>query len=110
MNYAQKRQQEQQTYLQIGMDLGMQRMADIVAIVLNDRQLLGSRAMGSDTLAKVFAKVLELDSQLADAYTRGPEADYCQERMDRRLLEIYGKDRFVPFNERYPMVRQKVWR
>ena len=41
------------------------------------------------------------------AFTVQDDADYMQDKLDRLLRQIYGDEEFVPFEERYPAIKQK---
>ena len=106
MKYAEKLTMAREMHLNAGMQVGMQRMADLVAIALNDPAVMGKGVLGAGRLKKVFARVQELDNLFSEAFTVNTEADYKQEQLDRVLRGIYGEEDFVAFPERYPYIRQ----
>lgn len=106
MKYADKVIASRETYLNIGMQLGAQKMADFIAIALNDPKVLGKAVLGEKRLKLVFQRVKELDYVFEHAFTTHHEADYAQEKLDDCLRQIYKESDFVPFNERYPFVKR----
>lgn len=106
MKYAEKLTMTREMCLNDGMQIGMQRMADFVAIALNDPAVMGKGVLGTGRLKKVFERVQELDNLFAEAFTVNTEADYKQEQLDRILKRIYGEADFCGFAERYPYIRQ----
>lgn len=110
VNYAQKQAAERKAYLEIGMEVGMQKMADFFAIALNDPAVLGKSVLGKKRLVTVLQRVRYLIDEFADAFTVEDEADYMQEKLDRILRQIYGDSEFVPFEERYPAIKQRKYK
>lgn len=109
MNYADKIALSRETYLNIGIQLGAQKMADYMAIALNDPKVLGKATLGERRLTLVFQRVKELDNIFEYAFNpKHPESDYVQEQFDKRLKQIFKED-FVPFSERYPFVKRQKY-
>ena len=96
--------------LEIGMEVGMQKMADFFAIALNDPAVLGKSILGKKRLMPVLQRVHDLIDEFAEAFTVADEADYMQEKLDRILRKIYGGSEFVPFEERYPAIKQRKYK
>lgn len=109
MNYAQRQAAARQAYLDIGMEVGAQKMADFFAIALNDQEVLGKSVLGEKRLQLVLKRVHDLDVEFGEAFTVQPEADYLQEKLDRILKQIYQKSDFVPFSERYPAIKKSKY-
>lgn len=107
MNYAQRQAASRQAYLDIGVEVGMQKMADFFAIALNDPSVLGKSVLGKKRLMPVLQRVHELIEEFTPAFTVQDDADYMQDKLDRLLQQIYGDSEFVPFEERYPAIKQK---
>lgn len=103
-NYAQHRDALIRTAAEAGEMVGRQRMADLMALALNDPSVMGKDVLGPERIKKVYAKLHELEAELAQAWRKGDEQDYAQSRLDRELRRIFGGE-FVPFSERYPDVR-----
>ena len=110
MNYAQKQATARQTYLEIGMEVGMQKMADFFAIALNDPAVLGKSVLGKKRLMPVLQRVPALIDEFSVAFTVQDDADYMQDKLDRLLRQIYGDSEFVPFEERYPAIKQRKYK
>ena len=99
--YMQKMQQMKQGYLEIGQEVGIQMMADFLPIVLNNADVMGKDTFGSKRINKVLDELKEMFSVYAKAFGTGPEADYFRQKLDDRLLQIMGEERFMPFEDRY---------
>ena len=110
MNYAQRQAASRQAYLDIGVEVGMQKMADFFAIALNDPSVLGKSVLGRKRLEPVLLRVHDLCDEFAEAFTVADEADYMQDKLDRLLRQIYGDSDFVPFEERYPAIKQRKYK
>lgn len=110
MNYAQRQAASRQAYLDIGMEVGMQKMVDLFAIALNDPKVLGKSVLGRKRLEPVLLRVHDLCDEFAPAFTVQDEADYMQDKLDRLLRQIYGDSDFVPFEERYPAIKQRKYK
>lgn len=104
-NYAQRREAWISAAAEAGEQVGTQRMADLMALALNDPAVMGKDVLGPDRIKKVYARLHELQTELAKAWQKGDEQDYQQARLDRELRRIFGSD-FVPFAERYPDVKK----
>ncbi len=102
--YAQKVALARETYLKIGQDFGVQKTADLLAIALNDPEVMG-KALGEKKIRKILERMLELEKTFNAAFYANPEQDYWQEVLDRRLGEIFGTET-VPFRERYPWLKE----
>ena len=102
-NYVQRREAWIKAGIEAGEKLGTQRTADLMALALNDPEVMGKGVLGAERIKKVYNKTLELHNELAQAWRKGDEQDYAQAVLDRELKRIFGAD-FIPFNERYPDV------
>ena len=107
--YSQKMRQEKQAYLQIGVDAGIQMMADFISLSLNSPKIMGKDVMGAMRLSKALDGANEFHRLFLKAFGTGPEADYYRAKLDERLEQIYG-DAAVPFEERYPFLKQIRYR
>ena len=87
--------------LKAGQDTAYQRAYDYLSIAMRDAGLSGAK------IKAICRAAVELDGELGRAWEpmRDPEADVCQDRLDRRLKEIFGND-FVPFEKRYPYIKR----
>lgn len=102
--YAQRIAAAREIYLQIGQDFGVQKTADLLAIALNDPEVMG-KALGEKKIRKILERMLELEKTFNAAFYANPEQDYWQEVLDRRLSEIFGTET-VPFRDRYPWLKE----
>lgn len=87
-----------------GLYMGMQIAADYFQIALRDPSVMGKDTFGRKRIEKINEKTMELDDYFNTAFSSHVEAERYQEEMDRLLREIYGDD-LVPFNERYPNLK-----
>ncbi len=97
LNYAQKLQIARDTELKIGVLTGFQKACDFFGIALYEE------GFGEVRLERLARRVMKLDDELGDAWTKSEEADYKQEQIDRVLKKAYGKN-FTPFAERNPYI------
>ena len=103
--YLTKKAAFNQALLDIGMESGKQQIMDYLTIALRDPDVVKDDIFGRKRIDKVFAKIEALDKEYADAYTTKAEADVLQERLDRKLREVY-RDKLVPFQVRQPHIKQ----
>lgn len=103
--YLQRQKTVQQTYLDIGEEMGMQKMWDYIQIALRDPETMGKDILGRKRIEKIFEKLKGLSDCYHTAFTDDKEADYYQEQMDGQLREIWGDD-LNTFFERYPYMKQ----
>ena len=104
-DYLARQRAMQQGFLDVGEEMGMQKMWDYIQLVLRDPDVMGKDTFGPDRLDKVFDALKVIADTYHTAFTDDKEADYYQEKLDQQLKEIW-KDRFHPFIERYPYVKQ----
>ena len=93
------RQAEKETYTQY--------MVDVFTIVLNDPEVMGKDVFGKKRLMKIMNAVSKTYDQYALALTAHDEADYYQEKLDKRIEAIVGEKDLIPFNKRYDWIRHK---
>lgn len=103
--YMEQQQAIRQKYLDVGEEMGMQKMWDYVQIALRDSEVMGKDIIGRSRMEKIFRKLTELADTFQTAFTDEIEADYEQEKLDAHLREIWGDD-LSPFYERYPYLKQ----
>lgn len=101
MNYMKRREELILAGFRAGMDTGAQRTADFLSIALSDPEVMGKDTFSYKRIKKIYAKMIELQSEFAPAFQKGDEQDYYQEMFDRRLKQIFPPEVFVPFQERY---------
>lgn len=103
--YFKKRHDINQSFLDAGEEMGVQKMWDYMQLALRDPAVMGKDTFGPNRLEKVFKAMQNLASEYHTAFTDDVEADYYQEKLDKQLKDIWG-DRFSPFYERYPQLKQ----
>ena len=104
-NYAQRRDALIRIAAEAGEMVGRQKIADLMALALNDPAVMGKDVLGPERIKRVYVKIHELEVKLAQAWRKGDEQDYAQARLDRELKRIFGNE-FAPFAERYPDVKK----
>ena len=105
-------------WLNIGVDFGVQMFTDYLAIVLNNPAVMGKDTLGADRIKKVLEGLKDAGHVFGGAFdpTRDDEADYLQEKMDEALRRIYRMpkgaegDPFIPFEQRYPCLKQVTYK
>lgn len=95
------RQAEKQTYIQF--------MTDTLMLTLNDPEIMGKDVFGKERIQKLVAAWGETFDAFHGALENGAEADYFQEKMDRGLEKILGKDGFQPFDKRYDWIKRQSY-
>lgn len=116
-DYLRRKQAAEQKLLDIGEDIGFQKCWDFLQIALRDESVVGKgQAFGVEKMKRLYHGIDRVAHEYADAYTFSAEADYCQEKMDAALGEIW-QDELTRFPERYPYIKQlgyskgrKEWR
>ena len=105
-DYLARQRAVHQGYLDIGEEMGTQKMWDYMQLALRDPKVMGKDTFGPERLEKIYNAMKEIADEYHTAFTDDKEADYYQEKMDRQLKEVWG-DRFSPFKERYPYIKQQ---
>ena len=101
--YLQKREIERQVWINASRHIAEQFMIDTFQIALNE-----SDGYGYDKIMRLTRRWEEIQEELRPALIAGdPEADVCQERIDRALTRIInGKAELIPWEERYPELKR----
>lgn len=99
MNYMNKLEAVSRASLEIGVEAGMQKAADLFCAAL------ALEGYGEERLLRITSRALELDQEFDGAYGCGPEADWLQERLDAILRKACG-EHFTPFRERNKHIRE----
>ena len=107
--YFKKRHDINQSFLDAGEELGVQKMWDYMQLALRDPAVMGKDTFGPNRLEKLFKAMQKLASEYHVAFTDDVEADYYQEKLDKQLKDIW-KDRCSPFYERYPQLKQMSYK
>lgn len=105
-NYAERREAWIRAGYEAGDDIGTQRTADFLAIVLNDPEIMGKDVFGAGRIKKVYEAIRALERKYAKAFQKHPEQDYYQEKLDDRLRRIFAPEDFIPFAKRYENIVQ----
>lgn len=95
-----------QKCLDIGEEMGMQKMWDYVQLALTNPAVMSTHVLTRERLEKVFAELGVLADRYKVAFTADVEADHRQEELDARLREIWKGD-LQTFYERYPFIRKQ---
>ena len=103
--YLEKQRKMYQGFFEAGEQIGLQKAWDYVQIALRDPEVMGKDILGRKRIEKVFNKMRELVDFYHTAFTDDVEADYCQEKLDAQLREIWGDD-LKTFYERYPDLKK----
>ena len=109
-SYAERREAWIAASFEAGEETGTQRLADFVAIALNDPTIMGKDVFGAARIKKIYEKLYDLQRQYGKAYQTGPEQDYYQDKLDERLRRIFPPADFVPFAQRYDHIKQPTYR
>lgn len=104
-DYLERQRKIQQTYLDIGEEMGIQKAWDYIQIVLRNPEVMGKNAFGKGKMKKVYEELAKVSDHYKTAFSDDKEADYRQEELDGVLREIWEDD-LVPFKDRYPYIRQ----
>ena len=103
--YFKKRDAINQSFLDAGEQLGVQKMWDYLQLVLRNPKYMKKDTFGPERIELVFKGLQEMASEYHTAFTDDVEADYYQEKLDKQLKDLW-KERFSPFYERYPQLKQ----
>lgn len=104
-DYMKRREARDQAWLDVGEQMGVQKMADYVAIALHDPDVMGKNVYSRERIDAFMKHLSRIADEHKKAFTLDKEADYYQELLDRAQKEIYGDD-MQPFNVRYPYVKE----
>lgn len=85
-----------------------QFMQDTLALVLNDRVVMGGRSFGKTMINKIIEAWWDRQREFLPALLKNVEADYYQDKLDERLSDIYEDD-LVPFAKRYPWIKEQTY-
>ena len=103
--YIETQEKIYQKHLDVGEQMGLQKMWDYMQIALRSPDVMGKDTLGRARLEKLFQKCKELANEYHTAFTDDKEADYKQEQLDKQLHEVWGDD-FEPFYSRYPYLKK----
>ena len=101
MNYAQKQQALKRELVNVGIRFGEQRTLDLMECALH------RKGWGYDRINGLLDLMRELDAYYAPAWEMRMESDVYQVKLDNELRDIIkDKQELIPFEKRYPEVRQ----
>lgn len=103
--YMEQQQAIRQKFLDVGEEMGMQKMWDYVQTQLRNPEVVGKDIFGRERMEKLYKGCMEAANHYHTAFTEDVEADYVQEELDGHLREIWEDD-LTPFYERYPYLKQ----
>lgn len=104
-DYLKKCEARDQVWLDVGEEMGVQKMADYIAIALHDPEVMGKNVYSRKRIDEFMNHLSRIATKYEKAFTQHKEADYYQEMLDRAQAEIYGAD-MQPFKMRYPYVKE----
>ena len=103
--YLEKQRKLQQGFLDVGEEMGLQKMWDYMQIALRDPEIMGKDVFGRKRLEKLYNKCSELAEYYKVAFTFQGEADVRQRDFDAQLKEVWGED-LCKFYDRYPYIKK----
>lgn len=103
--YLERRRTANQAILDIGEQMGMQKMWDYIQVTLRDPQVMGKDVFGKKRLDVVYENLKVLADRYHVCFTDDKEADYYQEELDSLIKP--GCEEFYPFYERYPWLKKQ---
>lgn len=93
-----------------GMRCGIQYNNDLYHMTLNDPDVVGKDTFGGGRLEKVHHAVEKLSDYFIPALnSEHPECDVFRDKMDKKLMKIF-KDKFLPFELRYPELKKVTYK
>lgn len=108
-DYKSQRREIAQNYFDVGEEMGVQKMADYLAIALHSPECMKKNVYSRERIDEFFAYLQTVVDFYAKAFGDSNEADYIQQKLDDALKEIY-KDDFQPFYERYPYLKDESYK
>ena len=107
-DYLDRQHRRDQHFLDVGEEMGMQKMWDYVQQGLRNPEVVGKDIFGRGRLKKLYKACSKLADYYHIAFTDDVEADYRQEELDGNLKEIWEED-LSPFYERYPYLKKQKY-
>lgn len=103
--YADRVMAARQAALDIGQEMGLQKMWDYLQLVMSNPEVMGKDTFGRKRFEKIYKALQKEADYWHIAFTKDPEADCYQEKLDEQLRKIWEDD-FQTFEERYPYIKQ----
>ena len=107
-DYLDRQHRRDQKFLDVGEEMGMQKMWDYVQIALRDPEVVGRFAWGRKRLRRLYYKCSELASHYHNAFTDEVDADKLQSDLDKSLKEVWVEE-LSTFYERYPWLKKQKY-
>lgn len=104
-DFLQRMKDREQAALDVGEEMGVQKMWDFLQLGLRDERVVGKRRWGKRKLKKLYQVMAEYANYFHLAFTMHPEADVRQEELDRMIAEVWEEE-LQPFKERYPYCKE----
>lgn len=104
-SFLQKIKDREQAVLDVGEEMGVQKMWDYLQLALRDERVTRGRPWGKKRLKILYDVMAEYARYFKLAFTMHPEADVKQEELDKMIAEVWG-DNTQPFKERYPYCKE----
>ena len=105
-SFLDRQRKNEDAFFHAGVECGAQIMSDAWQVILNDPDIMGKSVIGKGRMKEICTAAHKFSNELMDALDiRNPEADVLQEKLDAKLSKLYLDD-FVPFSERYPMIKK----
>ena len=89
----------------VGFNIGRQWIFDLLAVSVTDSDITGFR-LSFEQYKKLTDMIMKNESLFWDALTYTNESDYYQSKMDEVLKEYIPEEYFIPFEKRYPDLKQ----
>lgn len=104
-DFLQRMKDREQAALDVGEEMGVQKMWDFLQLALRDERVVGKKRWGRKKLNKLYKVIAEYANHFHTCFTMHPEADVRQEELDRMLAEVWDMDLQL-FKERYPYCKE----
>lgn len=104
-NFLKQQAEKNNYYFQMGEQVGFQRCLDYMQALLRNPKYVGKDTFGRKRWELLYEGLEECDKTYGNAFTMSVDADYCQEKLDAEIREIFGDDTLI-FKERYPMIKE----
>lgn len=114
--YIEAQRVKREEHIWTGWDLATQQMADYIILTLHNPEIMGKDIFSAKRSRRFLVEINRLANLYYKAFTDDVEAEVSQRDLDAELQPIC-KQYFVPFSQRYPMIKKidysrgrKEWR